>query len=705
MRIAWLALALPWGLAAQTAAYLNPDLPAAKRAADLVGRMTLEEKAGQMQNTAPGIARLGVPAYDWWNEALHGVARAGLATVYPQAIGMAATFDTELTLRIAGAISTEARAKYNDAIRRGNHGRYYGLTFWSPNVNIFRDPRWGRGQETYGEDPYLTSRLAVEFIRGLQGDDTHYLKVIATAKHFAVHSGPEASRHEFDVHPSERDLEDTYLPAFRASVEEGKAASVMCSYNSVDGVPACASEELIGKTLRERWGFTGYVVSDCGAVGDISGGHKYKATLAEAAAAAVRAGTDLDCGKEYRTLVEAVRGGWIAESEIDRALERLFEARFRLGMFDPAARVPFSGIGMSEVDSAAHRALALEAAKESMVLLKNDGGVLPLGPRVRRIAVTGPGANDPETLLGNYNGIPSHITTPLDGMEKEFAGKAKVEFTQGSTFTEQSSALVPAAVLEGGLEAEYFDNAELRGKPVVTRKERGLYFRWDMRGAAFAGRIPRDAFSARWAGTLRVGRTGEYALGTTRLRCGDCKGNDSARVYLDGQLMGEDGARASWWPRTAESTVRLEAGREYKLRVEYRQNGGGAGLELVWNPPAAQMLEEAVEETKQADVAVAFVGLNSELEGEEMKNAIPGFAGGDRTAIGLPAPQEQLLHALFETGKPVVVVLLNGSALAVNEAEARAAAILEAWYPGQDGRDGDRADAGGGEQSGGDGCR
>ena len=371
-------------------------------------------------------------------------------------------------------------------------------------------------------------------------------------------------------------------------------------------------------------------------------------------------------------MVEAVKGGWIAESEIDRALERLFEARIRLGMFDPEARVPFSRIGMLEVDSAAHRALALEAAKESMVLLKNDGGALPLGERVRRIAVTGPAANDPETPLGNYNGIPSHVTTPLEGMERQFAGKAKVDFAQGSLYTEQSSALVPAAALEGGLEAEYFDNADLSGKPVVTRKERRLYFRREMQGPEFAARVPHDKFSARWTGALRVGGTGDYALGTERLRSGESKGNGSARVYLDGRLVGE-------------SKARLEAGREYKLTVEYRQNGGGAGLELVWNPPAALLVEEALEEAKAADVTVAFVGLNSELEGEEMKNAIPGFAGGDRTAIGLPAPQEQLLHALFETGKPVVVVLLNGSALAVNEAGARAAAILEAWYPGQDG--------------------
>ena len=335
MRIPALLLCLAAGMSGQSTdvpAYTNLDLPAEKRAADLVSRMTLEEKVLQMQNGAPALPRLNIPAYDWWNEALHGVARSGQATVFPQAIGLAATFDTSLMNRIATVISTEARAKYNEAIRNNNHARYYGLTFWSPNINIFRDPRWGRGQETYGEDPFLTARMAVAFIKGMQGDDPHYFKVIATAKHYAVHSGPESTRHQFDVKPGERDLNDTYLPAFRAAITEGKAASVMCAYNAVDGVPACANTDLLQKHLKTDWGFQGYVVSDCGAISDIYRGHKYKPTAAEASAVAVRAGTDLTCGTEYRSLVEAVKTGLITEAEIDRSLERLFVARFKLGM-------------------------------------------------------------------------------------------------------------------------------------------------------------------------------------------------------------------------------------------------------------------------------------------------------------------------------------------------------------------------------------
>src|SRR5215471_17310935 len=356
---------LPCLLAAQSSApYLNPDLSPEKRAADLVSRMTLEEKVLQMQNGAPALPRLGIPAYDWWNEALHGVARAGRATVFPQAIGLAATWDTDLMHRVADVISTEARAKYNEAIRNDQHGRYQGLTFWSPNINIFRDPRWGRGQETYGEDPYLTGRMAVAFITGLQGTDPNYFKVIATAKHYAVHSGPEPSRHSFDAHVSELDLRETYLPAFRASIVEAKADSVMCAYNSVDGAPACANTDLLQKILRGEWGFQGYIVSDCGAIDDIFKGHKYKATSPEASAAAVKAGTDLTCTftNDYKSLPDAVQKGLITEAEIDRSLERLFVARFKLGMFDPPGKVPFSRIPYSEVDSADHRKLALEAA-------------------------------------------------------------------------------------------------------------------------------------------------------------------------------------------------------------------------------------------------------------------------------------------------------------------------------------------------------
>src|SRR5581483_11288518 len=390
MRTPVLFLCFAAGLCGQAGTvppYANPDLPAEKRAADLVSRMTLDEKVLQMQNSAPALPRLNIPAFDWWNEALHGVARDGQATVFPQAIGMAAMFDTNLMNRIADVISTEARAKYNQALRDNNHARYYGLTFWSPNINIFRDPRWGRGQETYGEDPFLTGRLAVAFIKGMQGNDPHYFKVIATAKHYAVHSGPEPSRHQFDVKPSARDLNDTYLPAFRAAIMEGKADSVMCAYNAVDGIPACANTDLLQQRLKTDWGFQGYIVSDCGAISDIFRGHKYKATAAEASAIAVKAGTDLTCGTEYRSLVDAVKNGLISEKEIDQSLERLFVARFKLGMFDPPERVPFSRIPYSETDSAAHRTVALDAAREAIVLLKNAGGVLPLKASVKKIAV------------------------------------------------------------------------------------------------------------------------------------------------------------------------------------------------------------------------------------------------------------------------------------------------------------------------------
>ncbi len=445
-------------VAALTSAWAQQGAPKYKdytatpeeRANDLVSHMTLEEKISQMQNAAPAIPRLDIPAYDWWNEALHGVARAGIATVFPQAIGLAATWDTNLERRIADIISTEARAKYNDAIAHGNHGRYYGLTFWSPNINIFRDPRWGRGQETYGEDPYLTAEMAIQFIQGMQGDDPHYFKTIATSKHFAVHSGPELSRHKFDVHVSEEDLNDTYLYAFRQTVEQAKVDSIMCVYNAVDGVPGCASDLLLKTNLRDAWGFKGYVVSDCDAIEDIYGGHHYANSPAEASADAVKAGTDLDCGRTYRTLADAVHNGYITEDEINRSVERLFTARFRLGMFDPPDRVPFSKIGMDQVASEPHRQVALEAAEKSIVLLKNDNQLLPLVKPPRNIAVIGPGADDPDALLGNYNGIPSRIVTPLEGIEQEFRNRSTIHFALGSTYVADWTALVPAECADAG---------------------------------------------------------------------------------------------------------------------------------------------------------------------------------------------------------------------------------------------------------------
>ncbi len=666
MRFPALLLCLAAAMSGQSTdapAYTNPDLPAEKRAADLVSRMTLNEKVLQMQNSAPALPRLNIPAYDWWNEALHGVARAGLATVFPQAIGLAATFDTNLMNRVAATISTEARAKYNDAIRHDNHARYFGLTFWSPNINIFRDPRWGRGQETYGEDPYLTGRMAVAFIKGMQGDDPHYFKVIATAKHYAVHSGPESTRHQFDVKPSERDLNETYLPAFRAAITEGKADSVMCAYNAVDGLPACANPDLLQKHLKTDWGFQGYVVSDCGAISDIYRGHKFKPTAAEASAVAVKAGTDLTCGTEYRSLVQAVKSGLITEAEIDRSLERLFVARFKLGMFDPPERVPFSKIPYSEVDSAGHRQVALEAARASIVLLKNENDILPLKPSVRKIAVIGPSADDPVALLGNYNGFSAHHVAPLEGIQKQFAGKAEVRYALGATYTSQTpvilpeSALTPPAGTGHGVLAEYFDNAEFQGAPKISRVESRPYLGYQ-----------QGSYSIRWTGSLRPPVSGSYTFNIA----GGGR-TPSTRLFLDDKELLPSALNAE-----------LEAGHAYNLRVEFRPQNPAATVQISWLPPAAPLLAEAIDAVKSSDLTVAFVGLNPNLEGEEMRVSIPGFSGGDRTNLELPEAQEKLIEAAVAAGKPLVVVLTSGSALAANYPASHAAAMLELWYGGEE---------------------
>jgi beta-glucosidase len=697
----WLIGAVSFGQQPGSAPYLNPDLPPERRAADLVSRMTLEEKVLQMQSTAPAIPRLAVPAYNWWNEALHGVVQ-GRATVFPQAIGLAATWDTGLMYRVAGIISTEARAKYNDSLIHPGEtttailpGRTAGLTYWSPNINIFRDPRWGRGQETYGEDPYLTGRMGVAFVTGMQGNDPHYLKVVSTPKHYAVHSGPEPLRHSFDAKVSETDLVDTYLAAFRAAVVEGKADSIMCVYNAVNGVPGCASTDLLEKRLREQWGFQGYVVSDCGAVGDIYRGHKYASTMGGAAVAAVKAGTDLSCGTEYQTLVEEVKAGHITEAEINRSLERLFVARFRLGMFDPPERVPYAKIPISENDSAAHRQVAREAEREAIVLLKNEGGVLPLSKSVRKIAVIGPSADDPVGLLGNYNGISSKQVTPLEGIERQFSG-AQVRYALGATYTASTPALVPSTFLtppEGaghGLLAEYFDNPDLQGQPKLRRTEPRGYFDIEMEDPAVLAAVGRVKYSIRWTGTLTPPATGEYDL---TVRTGIWNRTGRARLFLDdkeitvgaGPRTQMTSTQAAGPRRPVNARVQLEGGRKYTLRVEYRQTASGGSMQLSWIPPAAAALAEAEALVKDSDVAIVFAGLSSSLEGEQMPGLnIPGFLGGDRTSLDLPEPQENLVKAAIATGKPVVVVLTSGSAIAANYAAEHATALLAAWYGGEE---------------------
>jgi beta-glucosidase len=681
-----------FGQAPGNAPYQDPSLTPERRAEDLVSRMTLEEKILQMQNSAPAIPRLGVGVFNYWNEALHGVA-SGRATVFPEPIGLGASFDIGLVHRIADAISTEARAKYHEAQRHdpipevppGNSpGRIAWLTYWSPNINIFRDPRWGRGQETYGEDPFLTSRMGVAFVTGMQGDDPHYLKVVATPKHYAVHSGPEPLRHAFDVKVSESDMVNTYLPAFRAAIVEGKADSIMCVYNRVDGVPGCASADLLQKRLRDQWGFQGFVVSDCGAVGDIYRSHKYVATQGEAEVAAVKAGTDLTCGGEYRSLIEEVKAGHIAEAEITRAAERLFVARIRLGMFDPPKRVPYTKISYSENDSAAHRQLALTAEREAIVLLKNQNGILPLKSTVKKIAVIGPSADDPIGLLGNYNGISSKQVTPLEGITKRFTS-AKVVSAQGATYTPTAQALVSSNFLttpDGkgqGLQAEYFDNPDFQGQPKLRRTEPRVYFDANMEEPAVVAAVHGDKYSIRWTGTLTPPATGDYVVSA---RTGQWNRDGKIKLFLDDQEVnpsGPAGARPSGLGpgpggRRGPAPMQLAGGRKYAVKIEYTQNGRGGGAEFNWMPPAAVMLAEAEKVAKDSDVALVFVGLNGSIEGE----------GHDRSDIDLPEPQENLVKAMIATGKPVVVILTSGSAVAANSAAAGAAAMLSAWYGGEE---------------------
>jgi beta-glucosidase len=667
-------------------AYQDAKLPVEQRVKDLVSRMTLEEKVSQLGHTAAAIPRLGVPAYNWWNEGLHGVARAGTATVFPQAIGLAATFDVPLMHDVADVISTEFRAKYYATVHPdGGADWYRGLTVWSPNINIFRDPRWGRGQETYGEDPFLTARMGVAFVTGLQGNDPKYLKTVATPKHFAVHSGPESTRHTVDVQASRHDMEDTYFPAFRAAVIQGKAESVMCAYNSLNGQPACANPTLLEEHLRRDWGFHGYVVSDCGAVADIFGGHHFSANGEEGVSAAIKAGMDLICG-DYRNgmsteraaLIGAVQHGLLPEADVDRSLDRLFGARFRLGLFDPPAMVPYSNVKASENDSDAHRQLALRVAQEAIVLLKNKDNFLPLKNAPATIAVIGPNANDLDALEGNYNGTPSKPVTILDGIRARFP-QSKVVYVEGTGLVGPVTKAVPASALcvdascsEHGLKGEYFANMKLEGQPTLTRTDSSVDFAWGDTGMS---RELLKNYSARWTGALVPPVTCDYLIGFT--------GQDGYRVWVDNDLVTED-----WNIHHPASTltkkIHLEKDHPYAVKIEYFQDVRSAEARFIWSLPDQGGLE-AVEAAGKADLVVVAMGLSARIEGEEMKVDADGFAGGDRTKIDLPAPQEQLLERVFAVGKPTVLVLMNGSALAVNWADQNVPAILEAWYPGQEG--------------------
>ena len=663
-------------LNAQQYPFLDTGLSFDKRVDDLVTRMTVEEKAAQLLYTAPAIPRLGVPEYNWWNEALHGVARAGHATVFPQSITIANSWDEDLMLDVANAISDEARAKHHEFVRRGDRGIYHGLTFWSPNINIFRDPRWGRGQETYGEDPYLTGRLGLRFVQGMQGTDEKYFKTIATAKHYAVHSGPEPIRHEFNAVVSERDLRETYLPAFRTLVKEGGVYSVMGAYNQFRGHPACANDELYG-ILRNEWGFDGYIVSDCWAVSDFYNFQGYAAGPAEAAAMALKAGTDLECGVDYNHLMDALKRGLVTEADIDRAARRVMMARFRLGMFDPDSIVEYARIPYQANCSDYNRSLARKAAQESVVLLKNSNGTLPLSRDIKTIAVIGPNAASHEVLVGNYNGIPKDPVSLLEGIKAKTSPETEVLYAEGSDLAPGIHNLVPIPsryfrTPDGrqGVQGSYFTSRDMKGEPLFTRTDDMIDFYWD--NDSPHPQMPVNDFGIHWVADLVPPVSGTYYIGTW--------GSSGYEIILEGDTL------LSFYNdhHAAVRGVPMDfvAGKKYRVDVLYRNHGGDADMELLWCMPRGDMIGKAVEAASAADAVIVALGLSPRLEGEEMKVQLEGFEGGDRTSLSLPAIQEELLSAILATGKPVVVVLMNGSPVASVQAKEKAAAVLLAGYPG-----------------------
>ncbi len=681
-----LATALSGSAHVHAQVYKDPEASVEERAVDLVDRMTLEEKARQMQNSAPAIPRLDLPAYDWWNEGLHGLARAGEATVFPQAIGMAATWDKALLRAEGRVIGTEARARYNQAQSEGNVDRYYGLTIWSPNINIFRDPRWGRGQETLGEDPYLTGVLATEFILGMQGDDPKYRLAIATPKHFAVHSGPEPLRHEFNVDVDPQDLSETYLPAFRRTIIQGDADSLMCAYNAVDGIPACGSSFLMQDILRDAWGFDGFVTSDCGAIEDFVSGHKTHQDHASASAASIKAGTDTGCNfrNEYLAIPEAVERELISEAEIDRAMRRLMEARIRLGMFDPAEMVAYASLPMTENHSEANRAIALEAARKSIVLLKNNG-VLPIAADADNVLVVGPAAVSREALNGNYKGTPVGQALPLDGIATAL-GAERVSFAQGSSFVPEVGLTVPRTVFgPDGVHARFWNGNGFAGPIVATRTESEIDNDWN--GVSPAPGVKREAFSVEYTGTLTVPADGEYVFAIGDRKCDWSDDHQSYILAIEGvETKREWGSCGQGVPLTTEP-IAMKAGepRKFSLAFTHYSPRLGAGLTLTWRPPAEALLAEAKEKAADADLIVALVGLTAVLEGEEMKVEAEGFFGGDRTTIALPKVQRDLLEAMAATGKPIAIVGVTGSAVAYGKSREDADAILHAWYGGEAG--------------------
>ncbi len=662
--------------------FQNPAFSIEERVDDLVSRMTLEEKISQMMNGSPAIERLGIPSYNWWNEGLHGVARSPYpVTSFPQAIGMAATWDVESLEKMGDYTSTEGRAIFNDATKKGSVEIFQGLTYWTPNINIFRDPRWGRGMETYGEDPYLMAEMGGAFVRGIQGNDPVYLKASACAKHYAVHSGPESSRHTYDAVVSKYDLWDTYLPAFRSLIVDEKVSGVMCAYNRLYGQPCCGSDLIMNDILRNKWGFSGYVTSDCNGIGNFYRTHKTSPDPQSAAATAVLHGTDVECSTPgnvyvYKSLINAYEEGLIKEDQIDISVKRLFTIRFRLGMFDPPEMLPYSDIDLSVLESAEHKEHALKMARQSIVLLKNENNTLPLDKNLKTIAVVGPNADDERVLLSNYFGMPSEITTLLEGIQAkvpvgtEVLYEKGIRLTDNKVFKESYNPSLFSYDGKQGFSAEYYQNMDFEGSPVLTRHEEKIDYEWgDYQ--VISGDVVAHILGVRWKTIFTPDQSGEIAF--------QISADDECRFFINGEEVHNAGRAPSNY------TLNAEKGEKYELVFEYRQRGDNAYINFTTGIVEETDAKTIAGRVKDADVIIYAGGISANLEGEQMGVHIEGFDGGDRTLLSLPKVQLEMLKELKATGKPVVLVLMTGSALGIEWEAAKIPAIVNAWYGGQAG--------------------
>jgi beta-glucosidase len=669
---------------AQTLPFQNPNLSSEERAKDLLSRLTLEEKAALMCDQSEAIPRLGIKKFNWWSEALHGLANNNNVTVFPEPIGMAASFDDELVYRIFNATSDETRAKYNEAKQKGQENRrFLSLSVWTPNVNIFRDPRWGRGQETYGEDPYLTSRMGVSVVKGLQGPtDAKYRKLLACAKHYAVHSGPEWSRHSLNLNNVDpRDLYETYLPAFKSLVQDAGVRQVMCAYHRLDDEPCCGNTRLLKKILRDDWGFKYVVVSDCGAITDFFTSHKVSSDAVHAASKGVLAGTDVECIWEnypFKTLPDAVKRGLISEEEINESLMRVLIGRFDLGEMDDDAIVPWAKIPASVLNNEEHRKLALDMALESMTLLQNKNNILPLKKSINKIAVIGPNADEEPMLWGNYNGTPIRTITILDGIKSKLSAD-KIFYDKGCDLVEDkvTQSYFDKCSIEGkkGFKATYWNNTDRSGNFVTIQQIVNPIKLTTAGQHEFAPGVQLERFSAIYE-TEFVAEQSEKIV---------FKGG--AAGYFELFINGESISKYfNWRNIPSRLPYKIESGKKYKIEIHYAQmNDWQANIEFNFGKEIDVDYTELINKLKGIDVVVFVGGLSTQLEGEEMPVSYPGFKGGDRTDIELPAVQRNCLKALKESGKKIIFVNCSGSAIALTPETETCDAILQAWYGGESG--------------------